>query len=82
MNYYLVEFIGTLLHAYVALATNNSVAIGLSLVILLILLQGTFNPAITFMLAYLGKVKLEDLGFILVSQILGAITAVSLYNLI
>jgi aquaporin Z len=51
MQKYLAEFLGTLFFVYVILATNNPLAIGLTLTLVIFLLQkisgGHVNPAVT-----------------------------------
>lgn len=81
---FLIEFIGVALLMYVYLITENPVAIGATLAMLLLITQNMttagFNPAIAIALASIDKIKVEDLIPYCVAQILGGFTAVQLFN--
>lgn len=83
---YIVEFFGTLLLAFVILATGNWLAIGAALAIGCYfgaaISGAAYNPAVA--LAYLAakKINTEQVIFYIVAEIAGALTAYYLYKLI
>jgi glycerol uptake facilitator-like aquaporin len=81
---YLVEFIGSLLFIYVILATNNPLAIGatLSLVILLTskISGGYLNPAVTIAEASLGRLQMNEVLPYCLAQIIGGLAAFEIYK--
>ena len=81
---YLVEFLGTMLLVYVVLATNNFLAIGGTLAIIVFLggkiSGGSFNPAVTISLYAAGKLAKPDVIPYIIVEILGALAAVYAYK--
>jgi glycerol uptake facilitator-like aquaporin len=81
---YLVEFIGSLLFVYVILATNNPLAIGATLAIVLLLTSrisgGFLNPAVTIMLASSGKLPKNDVVPFCLSQVFGGLVALEIFK--
>jgi aquaporin Z len=84
MNKYLVEFLGTLFFLYVIIATNNALAIGLALTLVILLggsiSGGHFNPAVSVMMASAGKLPTHELLPYVLAQIGGGLTALELYK--
>jgi glycerol uptake facilitator-like aquaporin len=68
---------------YVFLVTENPIAIGATLSLLLILFSAItndgFNPAVTITMASLDKIPVSDVMFI-ISQVLGGLVAVQLFK--
>lgn len=81
---FLVEFVGTTVFTYIALASKNAIIIGATLALILIVSaggsRGGVNPAILIAQVSAGNVSTRDLLPYLFSQIMGALTAVELYN--
>ena len=86
MNKYLVEFLGTLFFLYVILATGNAIAIGAALAIAILvggpISGGMFNPAVSIMMYFAGKLPANKLLPYIVAQILGGLAAFELYKLV
>lgn len=84
MNKYIVEFLGTLFFLYVFLVTNSAVPIGLALTLVILLggpiSGGNFNPAVSIMMASVGKLPVHDLLPYIVAQISGGLVALELYR--
>jgi len=84
MQKYLAEFLGTLFFVYVILATGNPLAIGASLALVILLTMnisgGHMNPAVSVVMASLGKISTADLMPYIIAQILGALVALELYK--
>lgn len=81
---YLIEFIGSILFIYVVLITNNPLAIGATLTLILLLVSkfssGHLNPAITIAGAVSGQFPIRDVLPYCLSQILGGLVAVQLFR--
>lgn len=77
-NQYLIEFLGTLFFAYTIFLTGNYLAIGAALSIAILLGGGMYNPAIAIAKFYNGDLSSTDLVPYIVSQILGALVAVTI----
>jgi len=81
---YLVEFLGTMFLVYVILATNNFIAIGASLAIIVLLggaiSGGAFNPAVAFALFSAGKLEKSKLLPYIIVEILGALAGFYAYT--
>jgi glycerol uptake facilitator-like aquaporin len=77
MNKYLVEFLGTMLLAFVIFATGNYLAIGAALALAVFLggaiSGGAFNPAIAFSLFAAKKISGNDLVIYIIVEALGAL---------
>tara|TARA_B100001063_G_C16659506_1_gene500247 strand:- start:382 stop:642 length:261 start_codon:yes stop_codon:yes gene_type:complete len=86
MQKYLVEFVGTLFFLFTILATGNPLAIVSALYIAIMLgghiSGGHFNPAISIMMSFSGKLSKKDLPLYLLSQILGGLSAWYLFTLL
>lgn len=84
MYHYLAEFLGTAFFVYIILATQNPLAIGAALA-LIILLQdplslGYANPAVTIVMASMGKLPVNEIIPYVVAQIFGALIALEVYK--
>ena len=81
---YLVEFLGTVILMYVILATQNWIAMGITLAIIALLgtpiSGGAYNPAVAISLYAAGKVSKSDLIPYIIVEILGALFAYYLYK--
>jgi glycerol uptake facilitator-like aquaporin len=81
---YLVEFLGTVILMYVILATQNWLAMGITLAIIALLgthiSGGAYNPAVEISLYAAGKVSKNDLIPYIIVEILGALFAYYLYK--
>jgi aquaporin Z len=79
---YFIEFLGTLFLTYIIFLTGNYLAIGVALAIAVFLggniSGGAFNPAVAIAMFYKGKLDSTDLIPYIVSQILGALSALYL----
>lgn len=86
MQKYLVEFIGTLFFLFTILATGNPLAIASALYIAIMIggkiSGGHFNPAVSVMMTFAGKLAKKDLPLYMLAQILGGLTAWCLLTLI
>lgn len=84
MYNYLAEFIGSAFFVYIILATQNPLAIGaaLALVILLsdIATSGYANPAVTIVMASMGKLPVTEIIPYVIAQIFGALIALEVYK--
>lgn len=81
---YLASFIATTIFIFVCIATENAIAIGATLSLVIILFSalgdGGVNPAITITQASMGKIPVNDvLPFIMV-QVLGGLVAAQLFK--
>jgi aquaporin Z len=86
MNYYLVEFLGTLFLSFIIFATGNYLAIGAALAVAVLLAgsvfkNAAFNPAITLALLASGKLPSNDVIPYIVAQIAGALAGLELVKL-
>ena len=84
MNNYLAEFLGTAFFVYVILATGNPLAIGAALALIILITSnisgGHINPAVSVVMASVGKIDTSDLIPYIVSQILGGLVALEVYK--
>lgn len=84
MNNYLAEFLGTGFFVYVILATGNPLAIGAALALVILITSnisgGHINPAVSVVMASVGKIETSDLIPYIVSQILGGLVALEVYK--
>ena len=84
MNNYLAEFLGTGFFVYVILATGNPLAIGAALALIILITSnisgGHINPAVSVVMASVGKIDTSDLIPYIVSQILGGLVAFEVYK--
>jgi glycerol uptake facilitator-like aquaporin len=81
---YFAEFLGTCFFVFVILTTQNYLAIGASLALVIFLLKdiscGYINPAVCVVMASLGKIHMNDLFPYILAQVFGALTALELYK--
>ena len=84
MNKYLVEFLGTGFFVYVILATGNPIAIGAALALIILLTAsisgGHINPAVSLVMASLGKIEPSELVPYIFAQFLGGLVALEIYK--
>ena len=84
MNKYLVEFLGTGFFVYVILATGNPIAIGAALALIILLTSsisgGHINPAVSLVMASLGKIEPGELVPYIFAQFLGGLVALEIYK--
>ena len=84
MYNYLAEFTGTLFYIYVILATGNPIAIGAALALAMLLTAnlsgGHINPAVTIVMASLGKISTTDIIPYILSQVFGGLVALEIYK--
>jgi len=85
MQKYLAEFLGTLIFAYVLLATSgNAVAVAATLAILIMILGpisgGLLNPAFVFVKASSGELAIKEVLPYCFAEILGGLTAVQIFQ--
>jgi glycerol uptake facilitator-like aquaporin len=81
---FVTEFFGTLLLVYVLLATKSPVAVGMTLILIMLLSRhtssGYFNPAITIALSSAGMMDKSDVMPYCLSQDLGGIVGIQLFK--
>ena len=84
MNNYLAEFVGATFFIYVILITKNPLAIGAALALTIILTSdisgGHINPAVTIVMASLGKIGTNDIVPYILAQVFGGLVALELYK--
>jgi len=84
MYNYLAEFTGTLFFIYVILATGNPIAIGAALALAILLTAnlsgGHINPAVTIVMASLGKISTNDIVPYILAQVFGGLVALEIYK--
>jgi|TARA_B110000444_G_C18565377_1_gene466802 aquaporin Z len=84
MNNYLAEFFGTGFFVYVILATGNPIAIGATLALVILLTSsisgGHINPAVSLVMASIGKIETSELIPYIMSQLLGGLVALEIYK--
>lgn len=81
---YLAAFISTTVFIFVIISTENPIAIGATLSLLLILfstLSGDgLNPAVCIALASMGKIPVNDVLPFIFAQVMGGLVAVQLFK--
>lgn len=84
MYNYLAEFTGSLFFVYIFLATGNPLAIGAALALSILLTAnlsgGYINPAVTIVMASLGKIGTNDIVPYILAQVFGALVALELFK--
>ncbi len=84
MNNYLAEFLGTGFFVYVILATGNPIAIGATLALVILITSsisgGHINPAVSLVMASIGKIETSELIPYIMSQLLGGLVALEVYK--
>ena len=83
-NKYLVEFLGTCFFVFIILATENPLAIGAALALVILLTKdisgGHVNPAVSVALASLGKFQVKELFPYILAQVFGALVALEIFK--
>lgn len=83
-NKYLVEFLGTCFFVFVILATGNPLAIGAGLALAILLTKdisgGHINPAVSVVMASLGKLPVQELVPYVLAQVFGALVALEVFK--
>ncbi len=86
MKKYLIEFIGTFFLVFVIALTGNPIAIGAALTALVYMggyISGAhYNPAVTLALLMSNKIKSQTAIYYMLIQLLAAITAAAVYNIL
>jgi aquaporin Z len=81
---YLAEFLGTTFFIYIVLATGNPLAIGAALALVVLLTAtisgGYINPAITIVMASIGKIETNEIIPYITAEILGGLVALEIYK--
>ncbi len=82
---YLVEYIGTFVFLSVILMSGgNAISIGIALAAVILLggkvSGGNFNPAVSVMMFYNGKLSLTNMMIYMFVQVLGGLTALAYYR--
>lgn len=84
MYNYLAEFLGTTFFIYVILATGNPLAIGAALALSILMTAnlsgGHLNPAVTIVMASLGKIGTNDIIPYVLAQVFGGLVALELFK--
>jgi aquaporin Z len=84
MNKYLAEFLGTGFFVYVILATGNPIAIGAALALAILLSMnisgGHINPAVSLVMASIGKIETSELIPYILAQLFGGLVALEIYK--
>ena len=84
MNKYLAEFLGSGFFVYVILATGNPIAIGAALALAILLSMnisgGHINPAVSLVMASIGKIETNELIPYIVAQLIGGLVALEIYK--
>ena len=83
-NKYLVEFLGTCFFVFVILATGNPLAIGAAFALAMLLTKdisgGHINPAVSVVMASLGKIPVQELLPYIMAQVLGGLVALEIFK--
>ena len=84
MNNYLAEFFGNALLVYVILATGNPLAIGAALALIILLIGtisgGHVNPAVSIVMASIGRLPIDELVPYCLAQIFGGLVALEIFK--
>jgi len=84
MYNYLVEFFSSIVFVYVFLATNNPLAIGATLCLLILLTSGIsggyINPTVSIAMAAAGKLPTSDLIPYIICQTFGGLFALEIFK--
>ena len=84
MKNYLAEFVGTGFFVYVILATGNPIAIGATLALVILITSsisgGHINPAVSLVMASIGKIETSELIPYIMSQLMGGLVALEIYK--
>jgi len=86
MHKYFVEFLGTMFLVFVIFATGNYLAIGAALAIAILLgapiSSAAYNPAVTIVLMYAGRLPRADLVPYIVAQVAGALAGFEAFKMV
>ena len=81
---YFLEFLGAAFFIYIVLATENPLAIGAALALVILLTKnvsgGHVNPAVSITMAASGKLPTSELVPYCLAQILGGLVALEIYK--
>lgn len=80
MKQYLVDFLSSIFFIYIILATNNAIAIGLTITLIYMIYQTIPNPAVSIIFAAAGKLPTEELIPTCISQISGYLIGFELFK--
>ena len=84
MYNYLAEFSGSLFFIYVIISTGNPLAIGAALALVILMTSnisgGHMNPAVTIVMAALGKISTEEIVPYILAQVFGGLVALELFK--
>jgi len=84
MYNYLAEFTGTLFFVYIIVSTGNPLAIGAALALSILLIAnisgGHMNPAVTIVMASLGKIGTNDIIPYILAQVFGGLVALEIFK--
>ena len=79
MNKYIIEFLGTFFLVLIIGLSQNPVAIGLGLAVLVYMgahISGAhYNPVVSLAMLIINQIELKDFSFYLASQLLGSVIA-------
>ena len=78
---YLAEFLCTIFFSFIIFSTQNYLAIGLTLALLIYInSKGAYNPGIAFMLYNTGKITQMDLIMYVILEIFGFYIGYEIYK--
>lgn len=84
MYKYAVEFFGTIILLFIIIATENPLAIGAALSIIVYfggpISGGDYNPAVTLLMVLSGKLPREELIPYIIAQVAAAIVVSVIYS--
>jgi aquaporin Z len=84
MYKYAVEFFGTIILLFIIIATENPLAIGAALSIIVYfggpISGGDYNPAVTLLMVLSGKLPREELIPYIIAQVAAAIVVSVIYQ--
>jgi len=84
MYKYAVEFFGTIILLFIIIATENPLAIGAALSIIVHfggpISGGDYNPAVTILMVLSGKLPREELIPYIIAQVAAAIVVSVIYS--
>ena len=83
-NNYLAEFFGSVFFVYIILATENPIAMGAALALVILITApfsgGYVNPAVTIVMASIGKIPVNEIIPYVIAQIFGALVALEIFK--